>query len=309
MIIAAGLSPAWQQILLFDRFTPGEVNRAAQSHWCASGKVLNVGLGLHSLGAKSLTLSPLGGPAGEMIEREFAAAGAPLTSIRTANATRVCTTILDRATRITTELVEAAPTLSAEELEAFTSAFTKSAANATTLVLTGSLPAGAPATFYHDLLRAAPAVPAILDARGPELLAALQCKPLVVKPNREELGITFGRKITDNAELLAAMRDLNSRGAGWVIVSAGKNALLATSVDATYRLIPPAVGDPQNPIGCGDALTSGMAWGLSRGLPMTEAIRLGMAAASDRLRQLLPARLDARNVETIAAGIVAERLR
>jgi tagatose 6-phosphate kinase len=308
VIIAAGLSPAWQQILLFDRFTPGEVNRATQSHWCASGKVLNVGLGLHSLGVSSVTLSPVGGPAGEMIEREFQACGAPLSAIRCESTTRVCTTILDRATRVTTELVEAAPPLSTAELNTFSEKFASAAAKGTGLVLTGSLPAGTPVTFYRDLLRAAPAIPAILDARGPELLAALECKPLVVKPNREELGITFGRTISDDEALIEAMRELNSRGAGWVVVSAGKQSLLATSVEGAYRLTPPTVADPQNPIGCGDALTAGLAWGLSRGMSPVDAIRLGMAAATDRLRQILPARLDARNVEQIAAGIVTEKL-
>ena len=30
MILSAGLTPAWQQILVFDRFRYGEVNRAAE---------------------------------------------------------------------------------------------------------------------------------------------------------------------------------------------------------------------------------------------------------------------------------------
>ena len=67
MILAAGLSPAWQQIVLLEALHLGEVNRASEVHWCASGKVLNVGLALHHLGAKSLTLSPLGGANGAAI--------------------------------------------------------------------------------------------------------------------------------------------------------------------------------------------------------------------------------------------------
>ena len=39
MIVAAGLTPAWQQILRFDALRLGEVNRAVEAHWCASGKV------------------------------------------------------------------------------------------------------------------------------------------------------------------------------------------------------------------------------------------------------------------------------
>ncbi len=46
MIVVAGLSPAWQQILSFDELRWGEVNRARSAHWCASGKVLNVGIAL-----------------------------------------------------------------------------------------------------------------------------------------------------------------------------------------------------------------------------------------------------------------------
>ena len=58
-ILAAGLTPAWQQVLVFDAFTPGAVNRAREVHWCASGKVLNAARALHHLGgpARALTVA------------------------------------------------------------------------------------------------------------------------------------------------------------------------------------------------------------------------------------------------------------
>jgi hypothetical protein len=49
VILAAGLSPAWQQIVVLESLSVSEVNRARAVHWCASGKVLNVGLALHRL--------------------------------------------------------------------------------------------------------------------------------------------------------------------------------------------------------------------------------------------------------------------
>jgi len=72
MILTAGLTPAWQQVLLFDSFTPGEVNRARQVHWCASGKVLNAARALHSLGGPSKALAPVGGTPGQESRRDFA---------------------------------------------------------------------------------------------------------------------------------------------------------------------------------------------------------------------------------------------
>ena len=49
MILVTGLTPAWQQIYLFDSFQTGEVNRAQQAWQCASGKNLNVGYALKQL--------------------------------------------------------------------------------------------------------------------------------------------------------------------------------------------------------------------------------------------------------------------
>ena len=124
MIVAAGLSPAWQQILLFEHFTPGEVNRARQAHWCASGKVLNVGIALAHLKADALMIAPVGGPARVPIESELAEFGGRQSWIEVASPTRVCTTLIDESTGETTELVEEAGPVSAIELERFESACT-----------------------------------------------------------------------------------------------------------------------------------------------------------------------------------------
>lgn len=71
MILSAGLTPAWQQIVVFDNFRYGEVNRASEVWWCASGKVFNAGIAAHHLGGPSRTLAPVGGPPREQIEHEL----------------------------------------------------------------------------------------------------------------------------------------------------------------------------------------------------------------------------------------------
>lgn len=307
MILAAGLSPAWQQILLFDLFTVGEVNRAREAHWCSSGKVLNVGITLTHLGAKCQTLSTLGGIARTAIEREFAALGASLRTIPTTSGTRVCTTILASASATTTELVQNAEPVTAEEIAAFTAAYREEAKAATTVVLTGSLPPGAGKTCYEELL-AGTSARAILDFRGPELLAALAHRPMVVKPNREELAATVKRDLDDDRALARAMQQLRDAGAQWVVVSDGKRAVWVAGEDGVFRLQPPAVETVVNPIGCGDALAAGMAMAIDRGDEMLDAVRYGMATAADRLRLLLPGRVDPARVAAIAERIWSERI-
>ena len=304
MIIAAGLTPAWQQILRFDTFCIGEVNRAAEAHFCGSGKVLNVGMALTTLKVPSMTLSPLGGVAFEPIDREFAENGVECHWLRTKSPTRVCTTVLDTAGNTTTELVENASPLSPTELAGFIELYRESVANADVAVLTGSLPAGTPASFYRDLL-AIHSIPVVLDARGPELLAALEFRPLVVKPNREELGRTFSIELNDDESLGNGIRRLHELGAQWVVISQGKECVWVASPDRIEKLVPPAIERVVNPIGCGDSLAAGIAWGLSEGKSVPDAVRLGMAAAAENLKDILPARLDRSRVLTLAGEIQA----
>jgi 1-phosphofructokinase family hexose kinase len=307
VILAAGLTPAWQHLLLFRSLTPGAVNRAEQVHWCASGKALNVALALHHLGASCRALSPLGGPHGESIRREFADRGIPARWVPTAAPTRVCTTLIDTTGPTITELVENAPGLTAGELDAFRGAYAEEAASAAVVVLSGSLPAGTPADFYRELLARTPGR-AVLDVRGPELLGALDRRPFLVKPNREELARTLGRGLHQDTDLFDAMAELNRRGAGWVVVTDGKRPAHARSAEGLYRLNPPP-RPVVNPIGCGDCMAAGIAIALDQGLDPVEALRYGAAAAADNLSQLLPARLDPVRVKDLAAAIEVVRVR
>lgn len=304
LIVAAGLSPAWQQIMRFDGFRAGEVNRAIDVQWCASGKVLNVGIALAHLRAAAETISLVGGATGEQIQHEFRSLGVAATWVPTRAATRVCTTILDLQSGEATELVENAAAVDAAELVAFRSLYAARAAHARMAILTGSLPAGAPHTFFRDLL-ADTACPAIVDIRGPDLLAVLERGVFLVKPNREELGRTVGRELADDRQLHSAMLELNARGAEWVVISDGPRPVWASSREQIFRLTPPRV-ELVNPIGSGDCLAAGIAWALAEGFDTLSAIGLGMGAAAHNVSQLLPARLDGDAVARHAANVTCE---
>lgn len=303
VILAAGLTPAWQQILAFREFRVGEVNRASQVVGCASGKVLNVGAAVHHLGATSLTLSPVGGLTGQQIRDDFAALGIPARWLESSVPTRVCTTLLDEATGITTELVENSAALPATEIEAYFQAFQESVAKAELIVMSGSLPRDTPSDFYARLMSTTSA-PVLLDVRGRELDACLPHRPWLVKPNREELAMTYGDPLDSEAKLLAAMRELQSRGARHVVVSDGSGLLFAAGPDGIERFTPPRV-ETINPIGCGDCLAAGIAVATLEGKPWREAVAFGVAVAAQNASQLLPARffrsdLDARLLESAA---------
>ena len=288
MILAAGLTPAWQQILSFHRFIPGEVNRAQQSAWCGSGQVLNVGCALHQLGVQSKTLCLVGGVSGVQICADFQAMNIPVRWVKSRISTRVCTTILDESAKTTTELVENSKSIPLEELDSFFDAFVEESASAEVVVLSGSLPAGTPPDFFCRLLEKTSAK-AVLDIQGLELDAALPMRPYVVKPNREELAKTVGRSFASELDLVAAMSELRVRGAEWVVVSQGAGPLMALGPDGLIKIEIPKI-DVCNPIGCGDCLAAGIAAGIDRQLTMLESLNLGIQAAAENASVLLPAR-------------------
>lgn len=306
MILSAGLTPAWQQILLFDGFRYGEVNRATEVHACASGKVFNAGIAVARLAAANLTLAPVGGIWTKSIEAEFDALAVNRRFIHTAAPTRVCTTLLDRATGSMTELVENGRPLSNDELEQFAAAFAEEAAQAAGVIFIGSLPDKTPVSYYRRLLSAV-RCPMVLDFRGEGLRQSLPLRPLLVKPNREELARTVDNPLDDDRTLVAAMQQLNHAGAQWVLVTHGAGPAWLTSQEQVMRLYPPVANTVVNPIGCGDAIAAGVAVATERGADIVEAVRYGMAAAHANLQQLLPCRFDTSHLNTVAASIRVEK--
>ena len=304
MILAAGLTPAWQQLLVFDALRLGEVNRASEVHWFASGKVFNVAVALRHLGARSLALALLGGSTGVKIDEDLSRLGVEHRSAWAKSPTRICTTLIERASGVVTELVENGAPVGDEEVAAFAREYEDLARRANVVVFSGSLPAGAPRTLYHDLM-ARTSCRVILDIRGPELLDALPLKPLVVKPNREELQRTLGRELATDGALRDAIEETHRLGAEWVVISQGKRALWVSGGGRLHRLRPPEV-PTVNPIGCGDCMAAGIGWGLDQGMDVLDAVRLGMGAAAQNAATLLTSRLDPATVRGLAARVVEE---
>jgi len=307
VILVAGLTPAWQQIFLFDQFQIGEVNRAAQTWQCASGKNLNVAFALNRLVNNNddevKVISTAGGGSGLLVKGDFQNEEIRTVWVETKSQTRTCTTILDQSTNVTSELVENSPPLTQDELEGYLACFKTEVKKTSVLVLTGSLPENTPIDYYSRMLKWNSAK-AVLDIRGEELKLAMEHRPFLIKPNREELEKTTGEKINSTDQLIQSMKKMNLQGAKWVLISNGSKESWLTSLDETYSFTPPKV-QVVNPIGCGDCLTAGIAWGLHQNEEnVPKAVQLGMAAAALNLEQILPARVQRNEVISLAEKIV-----
>ena len=307
MILSGGLTPAWQHVLEFASFRVGAVNRAVSQWHGASGKAVNVAVALAYLNRPVRLATPLGGTTGQALASDLQSLPVDLRAVWGPHATRTCTTLIDRSRPgVVTELVEESPPLTLDTLAAFTGTLREAGSDATMCVLSGSLPPECPSDVYAELL-AGLSCPVILDARGPELLAALPQRPLVVKPNREELAHTLGHGIENTTALLRGMKALNDRGAQWVVITQGSHAVWARSQRECWRLQPPRI-DAINPIGSGDCMTAALADALSQGQSMPDALRWAVAAAVDNATTLRPARLCAKRMTALEKQIEVQRV-
>lgn len=289
-ILTAGLTPSWQHVLEFSPLTVNAVNRATESLWFSAGKSINAALAIHTLGGTVRTLFPGSGSNARKMRDELECLGLETHLLPTHSDVRVCTTLIDTATHAVTELVENGDPLTPSELSAWLNLFTRMVAGTCMTIISGSLPKNTPVDLYAQMAERVPEeTPMIFDFRGEGLRKCLKFRPLVIKPNREELEQTVGRKLPQETDLLVACHELNEQGAQWVIISDGSNMLYAVSAGETLRLTPPTVtpaeGETLCPIGCGDALTGALALALSRNSSMTDALIFALDAAARNLHQ------------------------
>ena len=267
--------------MIFPRVVAAEVNRASEVFFHASGKPINVARALHTLGEESLVCVPLGGRTGDICRGDLGKSGIEFEAIETKSTTRTCVTLIDQSRHEATELVQEAEKLSASEIARLKKEFLRALPGAKMALLSGSLAPGVKKDFYADCCAAAGrcGVPVILDARGPEMLRALKDRPLVVKPNRQELSATMDKPLKNRAALKRAMLDLCRQGAKWAIVTMGREGAMVCDGQKFWE-IPAIQIDVVSPIGSGDAFAAGLSCAIRRGREIPDACRLATACAA-----------------------------
>jgi fructose-1-phosphate kinase PfkB-like protein len=176
-------------------------------------------------------------------------------------------------------------------------------------IISGSLTPGGPDAFFRDCVRMAAeaGVFSLIDAQGSALLTALPAGPGLVKPNRSELAKTFGAAVNDDEDTVRAMRRLWELGAQRVVVTSGKEPVLAFDGKNFWRVQAPQV-KVANPIGSGDAFAAAVTWRLLRGDGLGDACRWGCAAGAANALTLMPGEVELEQVEKLFRSATLQHL-
>ncbi|WP_031066740.1 1-phosphofructokinase family hexose kinase [Streptomyces sp. NRRL WC-3742] len=280
MILTVTLNAALDVTYRVDRLRPQASNRVRSVTERAGGKGVNVSRVLHALGERTAVTGLAGGATGVLLRGELASAGLTDELVPISGESRRTTAVVDESAGDTTVLLEPGPVVRPEEWDRILDRIDALLPGAMAVVFSGSLPQGVPADAYAELVRLARShgVPAVVDADGPALRAALAGMPTLVKPNADELAA-----VTGLSDPVAAAESLRGAGARSVVASLGAEGLIAVTAYGSWRARQPERLSG-NPTGAGDAAVAALALGLVDGTPwpdrLAEAVALSAAAVA-----------------------------
>lgn len=289
MIVTITMNPSIDISYPLAKFELDTVNRTASSKKTAGGKGLNVTRVLTQVGAEVLASGLIGGFLGEEIKFQLDKDGIQHAFSKIAGETRNCIAILHQGNQ--TEILETGPVVTEKEANNFLKDFEKLAEVADIFVFSGSLPTGLPKNFYARMISisARKGKSVILDCSGETLRRALESedKPLLIKPNTEELSQLLDREIPKSVESLkAALSNPLFEGVEWVVVSMGAEGSFAKHNNTFYRVQIPKI-DVVNPVGSGDSTVAGLTEALAAGdadeIVLKKGNVLGMLNAQEPL--------------------------
>ena len=286
MIYTVTLNPALDKTATVPRFALDAVNRITDLREDPGGKGINVSKVIAKLGGGSRALALLGGSVGDKISSLLAEEGIDVWAFAASGETRTNLKVVDPELDTHTDINEPGPEATVAQLDAMREKLAGAVEKGDIVVLSGSLPKGAPVGTYGAWARACSRAGAkvFLDADGAALSKGLEARPYLAKPNDAELSRICGRTLGDEGEIAAEARALVEGGVGRVVVSmGGAGAVIA---DAEHVLLARSPKVPVgSTVGAGDSVVAALAYAEERGMGLEDTARLAMATGAANVMQ------------------------
>lgn len=278
MIYTVTLNPSIDYVIFpGQEIIPGQINRFEKSHTYPGGKGINVSRILHELGIPSTATGFVGGFTGQFIVDSLEKEGISTAFAYVKDNTRINVKVKGQKE---TELNGAGSFISEEDATHFLARFDEMNAE-DIVILSGSKARNLPSNYYQQIISHLTdrGITFVIDTTGTELNDALSSRPLVIKPNKEELEDLYQVKLDTIEALIAYGKKMLSEGPQHVLISmAGEGALLLTD-QAVYKGSVPK-GEVKNSVGAGDSMVAGFVGQYSLTQDPLEAFKMGLACGS-----------------------------
>lgn len=296
MIYTLTMNPALDKTIVVNEFKIDSVNRVSSIRIDPGGKGINVSNMVKQLGGVSEAVVASSGATGNQLLQLLDQKEISYKTFDVGGDTRINTKVVDPKYNTFTDINEPGPTVTKKDLKEIEEYLRESLLEGDLLILAGSLPKGATASFYKELAQIGNNAGAkvIVDADGENLKQSLLAKPFLIKPNEHELEMYFDELLDTEEKLIKAANKIVRQGISCIVISLGEKGSLAITKDGAARIEALKL-DVKSTVGAGDSMVAGIAYYLNYILedkqkPITihelvNATILGVASSSASIEQ------------------------
>ena len=255
--------------------------RCATPTYDPGGGGLNVARAIRILGGQATAYWTCGGPMGQLLGDRLDADGVPHRPMPIQSMTRENLIVFEESNGQQYRFGMPGAELTPDEVEMCLRTLRELDPPPDFLVLSGSLPPGAPDDFYARAARDTPAdCRVILDTSGSPLRQGIEGGVYLIKPNVRELSELAGGETLEDTEICELSRNLISAGKVQVVVtSLGSGGAVVVTEQHCENIRAPTV-KVRSKVGAGDSTVAGIVLGLAQETDILDAVRLGVAAGS-----------------------------
>lgn len=277
MIYTCTITPSIDYTTYLPELKTGKLNRSDEVYFYPGGKGINVSRVLKRLGVENTAIAFAGGFTGTYIEQFLNNEGIKTDFISTDEITRINVKI---KSTVETEINGPGPTLMDEHMQILLQKVQQMHVG-DWFVLAGRLTDSIPTSFFEEIAMYCNTngIHFVLDTSGPALKELVRLKPILIKPNLEELGELFETEIITIQEAIQHARNLVDQGVEHVIVSMGGDGALLVTKELTIKATVP-IKQVVNTVGSGDSLVSGFIASYMTEKDSAKAFRYGVASGS-----------------------------
>ena len=276
------INPAIDIFVNVSRVEPTRKLRCSAPKRDPGGGGINVARVAHRLGASVAAIYPTGGAIGKLLQRLVEREGIASVVTPSHVETRENFTAFENDTGDQYRFVLPGSALYRAEWESCLDKLATLPEKPKIVVASGSIPPGVPDDFFAMVARHAKGFSAkmVLDTSGAALKAALAEGVTLIKPNQVELGDFVGHRLDNDADRIAAARNLIAdKRVEAVALTLGEDGALLVTADGTWRSEPMHI-EVVSSVGAGDSFLGGMVAAIAAGAPLDQAFRMGVAAGS-----------------------------
>ncbi|EKO3659354.1 1-phosphofructokinase [Vibrio metschnikovii] len=285
-VVTITLNPALDLTGSMEKMHVGSVSLVQQGSLHAAGKGVNVAKVLSDLGAQVTVTGFLGQDNQEMFCQLFAEIGANDQFIRLPGATRINVKLVEQSGQVS-DINFPGIHVNEQDIQRFEQRLFQLADDHEYFIIAGSLPSGLSpqrcATWIEQLGLLGKKV--LFDSSREALIAGVDAKPWLIKPNEEELAQFVGHPLHSPEECQAAAQQLADKGIANIVVSMGAQGTMWLNQGQWLHAKPPKM-PVVSTVGAGDTLVAGLCWGHMQNMDKSSLITFATALSALAVTQV-----------------------